>query len=118
MEIEGAIDVLKERILASSSATSNTDDSRHAEMVGELILLRLRLQELEDPDEKTGATLSMGHEFHRSPMFRGANKLAEHCQVCGQLMIFTPSQMECIKCAYISHQRCIDAVSRHCVAGI
>ncbi|OQV21470.1 Differentially expressed in FDCP 8-like protein [Hypsibius exemplaris] len=112
-ELEAAIDALKDQILALPSEKHH---SERASMVQKLILLRLKIQEIEDFNPKSAGITSMGHHFTHSPIFRHMSKRGRHCEVCGQLMIFAPSQFDCTACGFSCHERCISSIARNCVA--
>ncbi|XP_055341704.1 differentially expressed in FDCP 8 homolog A-like [Paramacrobiotus metropolitanus] len=121
-EVEKAIDVLKERILRLSP-DSPLEQEQRAQMVQELIMLRLRIQEMEEAAEVGGGSATigaLGHQLKKVPLLQAMRqkkeRLGAHCEVCGQMMILTSSQLQCIRCGYCCHRRCIGTIARSCVA--
>ena len=76
-ELESAIERLKDQILALPTEKCHTE---RTSMVQKLILLRLKIQEIEDFNPKSTGIVSMGHSFVHSP-FRILRKRGRHCEV-------------------------------------
>ena len=111
-ELEKTVDVLKDRIL---SLSADAQDPERNALVQKLVLARLKILESDDGSQKAGK-ISMGHCFNQAALFRHMIKRGRHCEVCGQLMIFARSQLDCTYCDFSCHERCISNISRYCVA--